>query len=57
MNAASVANEPCEPWASGRKGTVVSHDRRLAVIGLGYVGLPVAVAFGRQGTAFGGQRR
>jgi len=57
MNAASIANEPCEPWASGRKGTVVSHDRRLAVIGLGYVGLPVAVAFGRQGTAFGGQRR
>ena len=27
----------------------MSHDRRLAVIGLGYVGLPVAVAFGRQG--------
>lgn len=25
------------------------HDRKLAVIGLGYVGLPVAVAFGRQG--------
>jgi UDP-N-acetyl-D-galactosamine dehydrogenase len=29
----------------------VSHGRKLAVIGLGYVGLPVAVAFGRQGTA------
>jgi UDP-N-acetyl-D-glucosamine/UDP-N-acetyl-D-galactosamine dehydrogenase len=29
---------------------VVSHGRKLAVIGLGYVGLPVAVAFGRQGT-------
>jgi UDP-N-acetyl-D-glucosamine/UDP-N-acetyl-D-galactosamine dehydrogenase len=28
----------------------VSHGRKLAVIGLGYVGLPVAVAFGRQGT-------
>jgi UDP-N-acetyl-D-galactosamine dehydrogenase len=27
----------------------VSHGRKLAVIGLGYVGLPVAVAFGRQG--------
>jgi UDP-N-acetyl-D-galactosamine dehydrogenase len=27
----------------------VQLDRRLAVIGLGYVGLPVAVAFGRQG--------
>jgi UDP-N-acetyl-D-glucosamine/UDP-N-acetyl-D-galactosamine dehydrogenase len=29
---------------------IVSHGRRLAVIGLGYVGLPVAVAFARQGT-------
>jgi UDP-N-acetyl-D-glucosamine/UDP-N-acetyl-D-galactosamine dehydrogenase len=29
----------------------VSHNRRLAVIGLGYVGLPVAVAFGRQGAS------
>jgi UDP-N-acetyl-D-galactosamine dehydrogenase len=28
----------------------VPHDRKLAVIGLGYVGLPVAVAFGRQGS-------
>ena len=28
----------------------MSHGRKLAVIGLGYVGLPVAVAFGRQGT-------
>ena len=26
------------------------HGRKLAVIGLGYVGLPVAVAFGRDGT-------
>ena len=26
------------------------HGRKLAVIGLGYVGLPVAVAFGRQGS-------
>lgn len=25
----------------------MSHDRRISVIGLGYVGLPVAVAFGR----------
>jgi UDP-N-acetyl-D-galactosamine dehydrogenase len=30
-------------------GSVVPHGRKLAVIGLGYVGLPVAVAFGRQG--------
>ena len=28
----------------------MSHGRKLAVIGLGYVGLPVAVAFARQGT-------
>jgi UDP-N-acetyl-D-galactosamine dehydrogenase len=28
----------------------VPHDRKLAVIGLGYVGLPVAVAFARQGS-------
>jgi UDP-N-acetyl-D-galactosamine dehydrogenase len=28
----------------------VAHGRKLAVIGLGYVGLPVAVAFARQGT-------
>jgi len=28
----------------------VPHGRKLAVIGLGYVGLPVAVAFGRQGS-------
>src|SRR4029078_9246372 len=31
-------------------GAFVSHGRKLAVIGLGYVGLPVAVAFARQGT-------
>jgi len=29
----------------------VSHGRKLAVIGLGYVGLPVAVAFARNGTS------
>jgi UDP-N-acetyl-D-galactosamine dehydrogenase len=29
----------------------VSHGRKLAVIGLGYVGLPVAVAFARRGTS------
>ena len=28
----------------------MSHGRKLAVIGLGYVGLPVAAAFGRAGT-------
>jgi UDP-N-acetyl-D-galactosamine dehydrogenase len=33
-----------------RQGRVVPHGRKLAVIGLGYVGLPVAAAFGRQGT-------
>jgi UDP-N-acetyl-D-galactosamine dehydrogenase len=30
---------------------VVAHGRKLAVIGLGYVGLPVAVAFARQGSS------
>src|SRR5215470_14382515 len=28
---------------------LTSHGRRIAVIGLGYVGLPVAVAFARSG--------
>jgi UDP-N-acetyl-D-glucosamine/UDP-N-acetyl-D-galactosamine dehydrogenase len=28
----------------------VSHDRKIAVIGLGYVGLPVAACFARSGT-------
>ena len=28
---------------------LLPHDRRIVVIGLGYVGLPVAVAFGRSG--------
>jgi UDP-N-acetyl-D-galactosamine dehydrogenase len=28
----------------------MAHDRKIAVVGLGYVGLPVATAFGRQGT-------
>jgi UDP-N-acetyl-D-galactosamine dehydrogenase len=35
-------------WAQGREGCV-SHGRKIAVIGLGYVGLPVAVAFARSG--------
>jgi UDP-N-acetyl-D-galactosamine dehydrogenase len=26
----------------------MSHDRKIAVVGLGYVGLPIAVAFGKQ---------
>jgi UDP-N-acetyl-D-glucosamine/UDP-N-acetyl-D-galactosamine dehydrogenase len=30
---------------------VLAHQRKLAVIGLGYVGLPVAVAFARSGAA------
>src|SRR6185436_11805087 len=29
----------------------MSHGRKIAVIGLGYVGLPVAVAFARSGVA------
>jgi UDP-N-acetyl-D-galactosamine dehydrogenase len=31
------------------EGQIVSHGRKIAVIGLGYVGLPVAVAFARSG--------
>ncbi|HEX9844435.1 MAG TPA: nucleotide sugar dehydrogenase, partial [bacterium] len=31
----------------------MTHKRKLSVIGLGYVGLPVAVAFGRQGHVVG----
>ena len=30
-----------------------THDRKIAVVGLGYVGLPVAVAFGRQQRTIG----
>ncbi len=32
-----------------RKKSGMSHGRKIAVIGLGYVGLPVAVAFARAG--------
>jgi UDP-N-acetyl-D-galactosamine dehydrogenase len=35
--------------APGLTGTIVPHGRKIAVIGLGYVGLPVAVAFARSG--------
>ena len=31
------------------QGTAVAHGRKIAVVGLGYVGLPVAVAFARSG--------
>jgi UDP-N-acetyl-D-glucosamine/UDP-N-acetyl-D-galactosamine dehydrogenase len=31
----------------------MAHDRKIAVIGLGYVGLPVAVAFGKQALTVG----
>ena len=37
------------PQDSMTDGTDVSHERKLAIIGLGYVGLPVAVAFARLG--------
>jgi UDP-N-acetyl-D-galactosamine dehydrogenase len=33
------------------KGSPVGHQRKIAVIGLGYVGLPVAVAFARSGAS------
>src|SRR5580704_18609628 len=35
---------------SADSGTDVTHNRKIAVIGLGYVGLPVAVCFARSGT-------
>ena len=31
------------------KAAMPSHNRKIAVVGLGYVGLPVAVAFARSG--------
>ena len=31
----------------------MSHTRRVSVVGLGYVGLPVAIAFGQQGRVIG----
>jgi len=31
----------------------MAHDRKISVVGLGYVGLPVAVAFGAQGRVVG----
>jgi len=31
----------------------MGHNRKISVIGMGYVGLPVAVAFGRQGRVIG----
>jgi hypothetical protein len=34
-----------------RAGSLVNSDGKLAVIGLGYVGLPVAAAFARAGYA------
>ena len=33
----------------GRRHHLAAHSRKIAVIGLGYVGLPVAVAFARSG--------
>ncbi len=41
----------CRRAAFQIKGSLVGHQRKIAVIGLGYVGLPVAVAFARSGAA------
>ncbi|MCY4286339.1 MAG: nucleotide sugar dehydrogenase [Thiotrichales bacterium] len=35
------------------RGAVMGHGRRISVVGLGYVGLPVAVAFGRRSRVIG----
>ena len=37
------------PEGATTKDGAMAHERKLAVIGLGYVGLPVAVAFARSG--------
>ena len=44
------------PAGSGSESGILlmSHRRKIAVIGLGYVGLPVAVAFAREGFAVTG---
>jgi UDP-N-acetyl-D-galactosamine dehydrogenase len=44
---ANVATAGIPPFLE-RLTTLMDHGRRISVIGLGYVGLPVAVAFGRQ---------
>ena len=55
MRATRLRARQCSPDERQRypgfakRGEVVPHDRKLAVIGLGYVGLPVAAAFARQG--------
>ncbi len=36
--------------AQGRREINLAHTRKIAVIGLGYVGLPVAAAFARSGS-------
>jgi UDP-N-acetyl-D-galactosamine dehydrogenase len=38
-----------DPHEMDRRGNTSKHARKIAVIGLGYVGLPVAVAFARSG--------
>ena len=43
-------------FQSGPGGTHVAHGRKIAVIGLGYVGLPVAVSFARSGVPVRGLR-
>lgn len=62
--ATSPASTPCDPWGSAAKQVaewrqarpgsleyhLMSHRRKIAVIGLGYVGLPVAAAFARAGS-------
>ncbi len=47
--AAAPVGKQC-PRRAGREISV-AHGRKIAVIGLGYVGLPVAVAFARSGVA------
>jgi UDP-N-acetyl-D-galactosamine dehydrogenase len=48
---AIFANKRGRKRLAGLKSSMVAHQRKIAVIGLGYVGLPVAVAFARSGAS------
>jgi UDP-N-acetyl-D-galactosamine dehydrogenase len=47
--AGTITNQLNRSLLRCEEGILVAHGRKIAVIGLGYVGLPVAVAFARSG--------
>ncbi len=49
MRAAALADAGLKPVQARMRGNGLAHGRRIAVIGLGSVGLPVAVALARVG--------